>query len=79
MDILTIIFIRLGQTRVNPDISRVRGVHLQGAQGRSRSKLLEVPDNAANERLGHALRGNFLRNCMRKRWLQIGTRQIEAK
>ena len=40
----------------NPEISRVRGVHLQGIQGRSRSRLLQVLDNAANERLGHARR-----------------------
>ena len=32
-------------------ISRVRGVHLQGIQGYSRSKLLQPLDNAANERL----------------------------
>jgi hypothetical protein len=39
-----------------PDISRERGVHLQGTQGRSRSKLLQSHDNAANGRLGHARR-----------------------
>jgi len=32
-------------------ISRVRGVHLQGIQGCSRSRLLQTLDNAANERL----------------------------
>jgi len=39
-----------------PDISRARDAHLQGIQGRSRSKLLQVLDNAANGRLGHARR-----------------------
>jgi hypothetical protein len=34
----------------------MRGVHLQGIQGRSRSRLLQVLDNAANERLVHARR-----------------------
>ena len=39
-----------------PDISRVRSVHLQGIQGRSRSRLLQPLDNAANERFGLARR-----------------------
>jgi len=34
----------------------VRGVHLQDIQGRSRSRLLQALDNAANGRLGHARR-----------------------
>jgi hypothetical protein len=38
------------------DISRVRGVHLQDIQGRSRSRLLQALDNAANGRLGLARR-----------------------
>lgn len=41
---------------INPDISRVRGVYLQGIQGCSRSRLLQTLDNAANRRLGHAHR-----------------------
>jgi hypothetical protein len=32
----------------------VRGAHLQGIQGRSRSKLLQALDNAANGRLARA-------------------------
>jgi hypothetical protein len=40
----------------NSDISRVRGVHFQGVQGRSRSRLLQALDNAVNERLVHARR-----------------------
>jgi len=39
-----------------PNILRMRGVHLQGTQGRSRSKLLQALDNAANERLAYARR-----------------------
>ena len=39
-----------------PDISRVRGVHLQDIQGCSRSKLLQALDNAANGRLAHVRR-----------------------
>jgi len=39
-----------------PDISSVRGVHLQGTQGRSRSRLLQSHDNAVNGRLGPARR-----------------------
>jgi len=38
----------------------VRGVHLQGIQGRSRSSLLQALDNAVNERLVHARRVNIL-------------------
>ena len=34
----------------------MRDVHLQGIQERSRSILLQVLDNAANGRLGHARR-----------------------
>ena len=45
---------------ISPDISRVRGVHLQGIQGRSRSKLLQALDNAANGRLGFARRVKIL-------------------
>ncbi len=55
-----------------PDISRVRGVHLQGIQGHSRSRLLQALDNAANGRLALARRvknfeklskKNFGKNC----------------
>jgi hypothetical protein len=55
-----------------PDVSRVRGVHLQGIQGRSRSRLLQALDNEANGRLGLARRvknfeklskKNFGTNC----------------
>jgi len=41
---------------ISPDISRVRGVHLQGIQGQSRSRLLQALDNAANGRLALARR-----------------------
>jgi len=40
----------------NPNISRVRGVHLQGIQGRSRSRLLQALDNDAKRRLGNTRR-----------------------
>jgi len=36
-----------------PYISCVRGVHLQGIQGRSRSRLFEFLDNETNGRLEH--------------------------
>jgi hypothetical protein len=42
--------------RNSPDIARDRGVHLQGIQGHSRSKLLQALDNAANGRVGNARR-----------------------
>jgi len=35
---------------VNPDITRVRGVHLQSIQGRNRSWLLQALDNNAARR-----------------------------
>ena len=38
-------------SRTGQIISRVRGVHLQGIQGHSRSRLLQALDNAANERI----------------------------
>ena len=34
----------------------MRGIHLQGIQGRSRSRLLQALDNEANGRLGLARR-----------------------
>jgi hypothetical protein len=43
----------------NPDISRVREVHLQGIQGCRRSRLLQALDNEANGRLSHARRVNI--------------------
>ena len=43
-----------------PYISCVWGVHLQGIQGRSRSRLLQALDNETNVRLGHTHYGeNF--------------------
>jgi len=50
----------------NPDISRVRGVHLQGIQGRSRSRLLQILDNAANGRLGLARRVKIFEKLKKK-------------
>jgi len=50
----------------NPDISRVRGVHLQGIQGRSRSRLLQALDNAANGRLGLARRVKIFEKLNKK-------------
>jgi len=41
------------------DISRLRVVHLQGIQGRSRSTLLRVLDNEANGRFVSARRVNI--------------------
>ena len=43
----------------SPDISRMRGVHLQGIRGCSRSRLLQALDNAANGRLGFARRVKY--------------------
>jgi len=51
---------------VSPDISRVRGAHLQGIQGRSRSKLLQALDNAANGRLVHARRVKIFEKLNKK-------------
>ena len=50
----------------NPNISRVRGVHLQGIQGRSRSRLLQVLDNEANGRLGLARRVKIFEKLNKK-------------
>ncbi len=50
----------------NPDISRVRGVHLQGIQGRSRSRLLQALDNEANGRLGLARRVKIFEKLNKK-------------
>jgi len=50
----------------NPDISRVRGVHLQGIQGRSRSRLLQALDNAANGRLALARRVKIFEKLNKK-------------
>ena len=52
---MSLMFIHKCQ-HVNPDISRVRDVHLQGIHRRSRSRLLQALDNAANGRFGHARR-----------------------
>ena len=49
-----------------PNISRIRGVHLQGIQGRSRSRLLQAIDNAANARLGHARRVKIFEKLNKK-------------
>ena len=45
-----------GFCRVNPDFSRIAYVHLQGIQGRSRTWVPQVPDNAANGRMRFAQR-----------------------
>jgi len=50
----------------NPDISRVRGVHLQGIQGHSRTKLLQALDNTANRRLGLARRVKIIEKLNKK-------------
>jgi len=50
----------------NPDISRVRGVHFQDIQGRSRSRLLQALDNAANGRLGLARRVKIFEKLNKK-------------
>jgi hypothetical protein len=45
---------------LSPDFSRACCVHFQGTQGRSRSFLLQVPDNAGNGRCRQRLKGeNF--------------------
>ena len=49
-----------------PDISRVRGVHLQGIQGCSRSRLLQALDNAANGRLELARRVKIFEKLYKK-------------
>jgi len=51
---------------ISPDISRVRGVHLRGIQGRSRSRLLQALDNAANGRLGLARRVKIFEKLNKK-------------
>ena len=49
-------FLLTSFSKVSLDISRVRDVHLQGTQGRSRSRLLQAIDNAANGRFVYARR-----------------------
>ena len=44
----------------------MRGVHLQGIQGRSRSRLLQPLDNAANGHLGHARRVKIFEKLNKK-------------
>jgi len=50
----------------SPDISRVRGVHLQGIQGHSRSSLLQALDNETNGRLGLAHRVKIFEKLNKK-------------
>jgi hypothetical protein len=57
----------------------MRGVHLRGIQGRSRSILLQALDNAANGRLGLARRVKIFEKLKRKYLVQNGALQLEAK
>jgi len=50
----------------NTETSRVRGVHFQGIQGSSPSRLLQALDNVANEHLGHARRVQIYEKLTRK-------------
>jgi len=59
INILNLVKIRLNFYATNQDISLVRGVHLQGIQRRSCSRLLQAFDNEANGRLGRARRVNI--------------------
>jgi hypothetical protein len=61
----------------NPDISRVRDVHLQGIQGRSPAiqsgidlrRLLQDLDKAANGRLAHARRVKIFEELNKKNFM----------
>jgi hypothetical protein len=61
---------------INPDISRDRGVHLQGIQGRCCSKLLQALDNAANGRLSLARRVKIFEKSNKKISVQTVTLQL---
>jgi hypothetical protein len=66
-------------TEFDLDISRVRGVHLRGIRGRSRSRLLQAFDNEANERLAHARRVTIFEKLSKKIFDTNCQFQIETK